>query len=172
MWFYHYMRQLKRWNFNATHHITIIWRAISNQTPIRFLQIASEKSGLKMRSKIFMTPCYLILSQNSKPVIIEKTKKNGKLLTHNPILFDSAINYHMIIWTILPKYFWRFVGICGNYTVWLCFFNEHFCGQRCGCLCIFNQYLYAVFDIVHIFRNSNLPPFGDILKLHVINSKW
>lgn len=94
MWFYHYMRQLKRWNFNATHHITIIWRAISNQTPIRFLQIASEKNGLKMRSKIFMTPCYLVLSQNSKPVIIEKTKKRQTFDTQShSIWFGDQLSY-------------------------------------------------------------------------------
>lgn len=157
--------------FNATHHITIIWRAISNQTPIRFLQIASEKNGLKMRSKIFMTPCYLVLSQNSKPVIIVKIKKRQTFDTQShSIWFGDQLSYDNL--NYLAKYFCRFVGICGNYTVWLCFFNEHICGQRCGCLCIFNQYLYAVFDSVHIFRNSNLPPFGDILKLHVINSKW
>lgn len=91
----------------------------------------------------FMTPCYLVLSQNSNPVIIVKTKK-GKLLTHNPILFDSAINYHMIIWTILPNVFavlLVFVGIVLSDYVFL---TSTFV-VKLWLLCIFNQYLYAVF---------------------------
>lgn len=171
MWFYHYMRQLKRWNFNATHHITIIWRAISNQTPIRFLQIASEKNGLKMRSKIFMTPCYLVLSQNSKPVIIVKTKKKQTFDTQShSIWFGDQLSYDNL--NYLAKCFCRFVGICGNCTVWLCFFNEHICGQRCGCFA-FSINIFVQFLILYTYFAIQIyPHFGDILKLHVINSKW
>lgn len=141
--------------FNATHHITIIWRTIPNQTPIRFLQIATEKKRIENALE-FMTPCYLALSQNSNPVIIVKTKKRQTFDTQShSIWFGDQLSYDNL--NYLAKCFCRFVGICENCAVWLCFFNEHICGQAVVTLHFQSIFICSFWYFTHISQFKFTP---------------
>lgn len=147
--------------FNATHHITIIWRAISNQTPIRFLQIATEKNRLKMRSNLWP---HAIWSYHNipSPLSLWKQKKQTFDTQFHSIWFGDQLSYDNL--NYLAKCFCRFFGVFAVLLVFVgivlsdyVFLTSTFV-VKLWLFCIFNQYLYALFDIVHIFRNSNLPP--------------